>query len=155
MVLLDIYQRLGEAAFGQLLRSISLGRLRTYQLFDRIKTRLHLQKLNSEALKKVAPRAWQRLVEGDETLAQELAQAILISNIEMIKAVLDFLTIPHEDGFFAKEIKASEYLTDGWQQRVYANFEGKFPEAVLVFYVNHLGVEVGEVKEFAAPAARA
>lgn len=153
MVLLDIYLRLGEAAFGQLLRSISLGRLRTYQLFDRVKTRLHLQKLNSEGLKKAAPRAWQRLVDGDDTLGQELSQAILISNIDMIKAVLDFLTIPHEDGFFAKEINAEEYLTEGWQQRVFTHFQGQFPEPVLVFYVNHLGLELAGAAEFVAPAA--
>lgn len=153
MVLLDIYQRLGEAAFGELLRSISLGRLRTYQLFDRVKTRLHLQKLNSENLKKIAPRTWQRLSEGDEALGQELSQAILISNIEMIKAVLDFIGIPHEDGFFAKEIKAEEHLTEGWQQRVFANFQGQYPQAVLVFYVNHLGMELGGATEFVAPAA--
>ena len=35
----------------------------------------------------------------------------------MIKDVLDLLGIPHEDGFFAKDLDASDKLTEGWQQR--------------------------------------
>jgi len=153
MTLPEIYQQLGEPACGELLRSISLGRLRTYQLFDRVKTRLHVNKLNSESLKKIAPRIWQRLNEPDETLAQELAQAILISHLDMIKEVLDFLQIPHEDGFFAKDLQPAEYLTGDWQQRVYAEFQGKHPQALLVFYVNHLAHEVLPGAAFTGPAA--
>jgi hypothetical protein len=153
MTLPEIYQHLGEPACGELLRSISLGRLRTFQLFDRVKTRLHVQKLNSEALRKIAPRTWQRLNEPDEQLAQELAQAILISHLEMIKEVLDYLAIPHEDGFFAKDLKPADYLKDGWQQRVYGHFKGQHPEALLVFYVNHLAHEVLPDAAFTGPAA--
>ena len=36
----------------------------------------------------------------------------------MMRAVLDFLGIPNEDGFFAKDLDAPKYLTEGWQQRV-------------------------------------
>src|SRR5579863_9610636 len=46
MLLCDIFLRLGEDTFQQLVRSISIGRLKTYQLFDRLKTRLHMQKLS-------------------------------------------------------------------------------------------------------------
>ena len=42
MQLCDIFLRLGEDNFQQLVRSISLGKLKTYQMFDSIKTRLHL-----------------------------------------------------------------------------------------------------------------
>ena len=90
MQLSDIFLRLGEQNFEQMLRSVSLGRLRTYQLFDPFKTRLHVQKLNSETLRKVAPRTWQRLQEeGNGTLATELSQAILISHLDMIRTVLE------------------------------------------------------------------
>ena len=151
MPLCDIFLRLGEPACGELLRSVSLGKLRTYQLFDRMKARLHVTKLNSESLKKIAPRVWQRFEEKDETLAQELAQCILISHLDMIKAVLDFLEIPHEDGFFAKDLEPKKYLTDSWQQRVFEKFKGVYPETLLVFYVNHLSHEVLEGAEFTAP----
>lgn len=151
MTLSDLYLRLGEAACGELLRSMSLGRLRTFQLFDRIKTRLHLSKLNAEALKKSGPRVYQRIQEGDTDLATELAQSILVSHLDMIQDVLNFLGIPHEDGFFAKDIDPKPYLTDGWQKRVYEHFDGKYPKALLAFYVNHLALEVLEGADFVAP----
>src|SRR6187402_3050811 len=103
MQVTDIYLGLGPERFEQLLRQISIGRLKTYQLFDRMKTRLHLTKLNSETLRKSAPRVWTRIEERDEEFASEIAQAILISHFDMIKAVLDHLKIPHEDGFFSKD----------------------------------------------------
>ena len=152
MTLPEIYQQLGEPACGELLRSMSLGRLRTYQLFDRVKTRLHVTKLNSETLRKIAPRVWQRLNEPDETLAQELAQAILISHLDMIKDVLNFLGIPHEEGFFAKDTDPRTQLTGNWQQRVYVEFDGKYPRALLGFYVNHLAHEVIPGAEYSGPA---
>src|SRR6266446_9555672 len=101
MQLSDVFLKLGEENFQQLLRQISLGRLKTYQLFDRFKTRLHLTKLNSETLRKAAPRIWTRLQERDDEFASDIAQAILISHMDMIQAVLNHLGIPHEDGFFS------------------------------------------------------
>ena len=152
MTLPEIYQNLGEPACAELLRSMSIGRLRTFQLFDRIKTRLHVTKLNSEALRKVAPRVWQRLNEPDEPLAQELAQAILISHLEMIKDVLNFLGIAHEEGFFAKDTDPRAQLAGNWQQRVYVEFAGKYSQALLGFYVNHLAHEVIPGAEYSGPA---
>src|SRR5258708_4724091 len=103
MELRDIFLRLGEDTFAQLMRTVSLGRLRTYQLFDPFKTRMHLHKLNAETLRKATPRVWARLGEADAAdLAAELAQAILVSHMDMIKAVLDELGVPHDEGFFAK-----------------------------------------------------
>jgi hypothetical protein len=102
MQLSDIFLRLGPDNFEQLLRSISLGRLKTFQMFEPFKTRLHLHKLNAETLRKSAPRQWKRLEEeGNADLATDLAQAILISHMDLVKAVLDELGVPHEDGFFA------------------------------------------------------
>lgn len=151
MQLSEVYVGLGEEALSDLLRSISLGRLKTFQLFERLKYRLHLNKLNSETLRRSAFRLWPRLKEGDEELANELAQAILISHLDMIVAVLNFLEIPHEEGFFAKDLDAKQHLTDGWQQRVYERFKGEYPEKALLFYINHLGWEMTQSNEvFAA-----
>ncbi|MEQ1885968.1 MAG: hypothetical protein ABL967_12970 [Bryobacteraceae bacterium] len=154
MQLPDIFLRLGQETFEQMLRSVSLGKLRTYQMFDPFKTRLHLQKLNTETLRKVAPRTWTRLQEeGNGTLATELSQAILISHLDMIQAVLNFLGVPHQDGFFEKDADLSAYLSDGWQQRAWDQFKGAYPPAALLFYLNHLGWEVAKAEDVFQPAA--
>lgn len=149
----DIFIGLGEPAVAELMRGISLGKLKTYQLFERLKTRLHVTKLNSETLRKSGPRVWERLNQHDDEFATELSQAILICHMDMIQAVLDFLGIPHEEGFFAKDIEGSKYLTEGWQQRVFDHFQGKFPNSLLLLYVNHLGWELLKAEELFAPAA--
>ena len=59
MQLSDIYQGLGDQAFRDMLKAISLGKLRTYQLFERLKVRLRLNKLNTESLTKSSPRQWE------------------------------------------------------------------------------------------------
>ena len=150
----DIYLGLGEDAFRDLLRSVSIGKLKTYQLYELVKARLHVQKLNTEALRKAAPRSWQRLVEHDDEFSGELAQAILVSHLDMIVAILGFLEIPNEEGFFAKDVDASKYLTDGWQDRVYQHFRNRYPDALLLFYINHLAVEVQKAGELYKPAAQ-
>src|SRR5271170_4330240 len=80
MQLSEIFLGQGEPRFTDLLRGISIGKLKTYQLYDRMKVRLHLAKLNSENLRKAAPKFWARLGERDEEFASELAQAILVSS---------------------------------------------------------------------------
>lgn len=152
MQLSDIFLGLGEDFFQQLLRSVSIGRLKTYQLYERVKARMHLQKLNTESLRKSSARSWQRLNEHDEEFATDLAQSILVSHLDLIKAVLDFLGVPHDDGFFAKDLDASTYLKEGWQKTVLDEFQGKFPEAVLLFYINHLGWEVQKAEQVYLPA---
>ncbi len=144
MQLSEIFLGLGEPALAQLLKSISLGKLKTFQLYERIEARLHVRKLNSETLKKSAPYAWQRLSEHDEDFATEISQAILISHMDMIRAVLEELHIPNEDGFFAKDLDAKQYLTEGWQQRVWDRFHDRFPAPLLLFYINHLGWETAK-----------
>jgi hypothetical protein len=155
MQLSDILLGLGEENFRQLLRSIAIGKLKSYQLYDRMKIRLHLAKINSEALRKAAPRLWQRVNEKDEDFVTELGQAVLVSNIDLIRSVLDFLGVPHEDGFFAKDLDPAPYLTEGWEDRVFQEFKDKFPTAVLLFYINHLGWELKKESNLFAPAAGA
>lgn len=143
MQLCEIYQGLGEQTFRELLRSISLGKLKTYQMFERLKIRLRLTKLNSETLTKSVPRNWERIItERDEEFATELSQAILISHLELIIDVLNFLGIPHEEGFFAKDADVSAMLTEGWQQRCWDHFASDKPQAVLALYLNHLASEM-------------
>jgi hypothetical protein len=142
MGLSDIILALGEPAFQQLLRSVSIGKLKTFQLYDRVKLRFHLSKLNSETLRTAAPRLWARVAEHDEEFATDIAQIVLVSHLDMIRDVLDFLAIPHEDGFFAKDLDVSDKLTEGWQQRVFETFREKYPETLVIFYINHLDWEL-------------
>jgi hypothetical protein len=142
MPLTDVFLSLGENGFGSVIHSISIGKLKTYQLYDRLKTRTHLPKLNSESLQKATPRLWTRLSEKDEEYAQDLSQAVLISHLDMIVAVLNFLGIPHEEGFFAKDLDAKPHLTEGWQERVLEKFKDVYPEPLLRFYIAHLAWEL-------------
>ena len=153
MQLSDIFLRMGQIPFAELMRHVSIGRLKTYQLYDRMKTRLHLAKLNSEALRKAAPRIWARLEARDDEFAGELAQAILVSHLEMIKAVLDHLEIPHQDGFFSKDADVAGRLTEGWQQRAWDKFQTAYAAPALLFYINHLGWEMANAQDVFAPAA--
>ncbi|MBK5293009.1 MAG: hypothetical protein JJE04_15225 [Acidobacteriia bacterium] len=152
MQLSDVFVGLGQENLAQLLREVSLGKLKTYQLFDRVKTRLHLAKLNQEHLRKCAPKLWERLGAKDEELASDLSQAVLVSHLDMLVAVLDLLEIPHNEGFFDKDAEIAAKLTTGWQERVYGAFQDRFPKAVLVFYVNHLAHEVAGATEVYRPA---
>src|SRR5919107_2462928 len=154
MQLSDIFVALGEPSFHQLIRTVSIGKLKTYQLYDRVKLRFHLNKLNSETLRKAAPKLWARLAEDDDEFATDIAQIVLVSHLEMIRDVLDLLGIPHEDGFFAKDLDASEKLTEGWQQRVFDAFRTKYNEALLVFYINHLDWELTKTEQVFNPMAQ-
>lgn len=153
MQLSGVFLQLGEDRLPQLLRAVSIGKLKTYQLYERFKTRTHLPKVNTESLRKAAPRFWTRLNEHDEEFATDLSQAILISHMDMITAVLNFLGVPNEEGFFAKDLDARQYLTEGWQSRVYNHFKDEYPQPLLLFYINHLGWELGSAQEAYLPAA--
>jgi hypothetical protein len=153
MQLCDIFLRLGEETFQQNMRSVSIGKLKTYQLFERVKTRFHLSKLNSETLRKASPRLWARLQEHDDEFATDVAQTILVSHLDMIKAVLDQLGVPHEDGFFAKDADVSSYLKEGWQTEIWDKFHATLPAAPLLFYINHLAWEISKAEDVFAPAA--
>jgi hypothetical protein len=153
MQLSGVFLQLGEDRLPLLLRGVSIGKLKTFQLYERFKTRTHLAKVNTENLRKAAPRFWTRLNEQDEEFATDLSQAILISHMDMITAVLNLLGVPNEEGFFAKDLDAKQYLTDGWQTRVWGRFKDEYPQPLLLFYINHLDWELAAAQQAWAPAA--
>ena len=147
MQLSDVYLKLGESGFGELIRGISIGKLKTFQVYEGFKVRAHLAKLNTESLRKATTRFWSRLAGHDEEFARDLGQAVLVSHLDMISTVLDFLGIPNEGGFFAKDIDAKPHLTESWEARVFEKFRGVYPEPLLLFYINHLAWELTEAPE--------
>lgn len=151
----EIFQALGEDGFRQVTGAISISRLKTYQLYETMKARARVPKLNVQNLRKAAPKLWERLAGGDEALADDLAQAVLVSNLDMVVQVLDFLKIPHTDGFFDKDFDASAILPDDWRQKAYDHFKASYPSALLVFYLNHLAWEVTKAQEMFRPAGDA
>jgi hypothetical protein len=152
MQLSEIYLGLGQEEFARMVRGISIGKLKTYQIYEGFKVRAHLAKLNTEALRKATPRFWQRISENDEEFAKELAQALLVSHLDVVIAVLDFLAVPHENGFFAKNLDAKPYFTEGWEDRVLQKFRNTFPDALLIFYINHLRWELLGALQIYRPA---
>ena len=141
MEISEVYQGLGQEAFAQLIRGISIGKLRTYQIYEGFKVRAHLQKVNTESLRKAVPKFWERIRE-DEEFGRDLAQAVLVSHLDLIGAVLDFLGVPHENGFFAKDMDPKPYFTEGWEERVFEKYRTAFSEPLLLFYINHLRWEL-------------
>jgi hypothetical protein len=152
MQLSDIFLALGEAGFTQLLRTVSIGKLKTYQLYERVKFRFHLQKLNAESLRKAAPKLYARIGNRDEEFATDMAQVILVSHLDMIKDALDHLGVPHDDGFFAKDLDPKAYFTEGWQQRAFDHLKSKYPEPLIIFYINHLDWELMKSETIFSPA---
>jgi hypothetical protein len=142
MQISEVYLGLGQDVFARLVRGISIGKLKTFQIYEGFKVRAHLTKVNTEGLRKAVPKLWDRIVGGDEDFAKDLAQAILVSHLDMITAVLDFLGVPHENGFFAKEMDVKPHFTEGWEQRVLEKFRDSYSEPLLLFYVNHLRWEL-------------
>lgn len=153
MQMCGVFRALGPDVFGQLVRGISIGKLRTYQVYERFKLRARLVKLNSEGLRKAAPKFWARIEAGEEEFATDLSQVFLLSHLDMIVDVLNFLNIPNEQGFFDKDLKPDQYLTEGWQGRVFENFSSKYPREVLLFYINHLDWELTKTDQVFLPAA--
>jgi hypothetical protein len=142
MLLSEAFLNLNPDDLAALVRGISMGKLRTYQMFESFKVSARLAKLNTEAVRKALPRFRARLEEGDQDFAKDLAQAILLSHMELIQDVLAFLGIPNENGFFSKDLDASPYLTAGWQRRVWDEFKEKHPRPALLLYINHLAWEL-------------
>ena len=153
MQMCDVYLALGPEVFRQLVRGISIGKLKTYQVYERFKLRAHLVKLNSEALRKAEPRFWARIEAREEDFATDLSQVFLLSHLDMIVDILNFLGIPNEQGFFDKDLKPDQYLTEGWQQRVFEQFAGKYKREILLFYINHLDWELNKTDQVFLPAA--
>lgn len=153
MQISDVYLDMGQEAFGRLIRGISIGKLRTYQIYEGFKVRAHLHKVNTEGLRKSIPKFWERIAAREEDFAKDLAQAVLVSHLDMIVAVLDFLGVPHENGFFAKDMDPKPYFTEGWEDRVNTQFQSQYPGPQLTFYINHLRWELLGAAEPYRPAS--
>ena len=153
MQMCGVYKALGPEVFHHLVRGISIGKLKTYQVYERFKTRARLVKLNSEALRKAEPKFWARIEAGEEDFATDLSQVFLLSHLAMIVDILNFLGIPNEEGFFDKDLKPELYLQEGWQKSVYEKFEEKYPPQILLFYINHLDWELNKTEQVFLPAA--
>ena len=153
MQISDVYLGLGQEDFGQLIRGISIGKLKTFQIYEGFKVRAHLHKVNTDILRKAAPRFWERIAGGDTEFAKDLAQAILVSHLDLIGAVLDFLGVPHESGFFAKDMDPKPFFTEGWENRVVEKFRNTYSEPLLIFYINHLRWELLDAQELFRPAS--
>ncbi len=149
----EVFIALGPDVFHQLVRGISIGKLKTYQVYERFKLRAHLIKLNSESLRKSEPKFWARIQSGEEDFATDLSQVFLVSHLDMIVDVLNFLGIPNEQGFFDKDLKPEQYLTEDWQRRVFDAFAEKYPREILLFYINHLHWELNKTDQVFVPAA--
>jgi hypothetical protein len=74
MQISDVYLALGEEAFGQLIHGISIGRLKTYQMYEGFKVRAHLPKVNTELLRKAVPRFWARASAHEEDFSKDLGR---------------------------------------------------------------------------------
>lgn len=153
MRMCDVYLALGPDVFHHLVRGISIGKLKTYQVYERFKLRARMAKLNSESLRKAEPKFWARIEAGEEDFATDLSQVFLLSHLAMIVDVLNFLGIPNQDGFFDKDLKPEQYLTEGWQGRTFDHFADRYPREVLLFYINHLDWELNKTEQVFVPAA--
>ena len=153
MQMCGVFLALGQDVFGQLVRGISIGKLKTYQAYERFKLRAHMTKLNGEALRKAAPRFWARIESGEEDFATDLSQVFLLSHLDMIVEILNFLGIPNDQGFFDKDLKPEQYLTEGWQERVFNEYSSKYKREILLFYINHLDWELNKTEQVFLPAA--
>ena len=153
MQMCGVFQALGREVFDQLIRGISIGKLKTYQVYERFKLRARLVKLNSESLRKASPKFWSRIEANEEEFATDLSQVFLLSHLDMIVDVLNFLGIPNEQGFFDKDLKPEQYLTEGWQERVFNEFHSKYKREILLFYINHLDWELNKTEQVFLPAA--
>src|SRR5690242_6305080 len=142
MQICSVFMALGPDIFEDLLRHVSMGKLKTFQIYDRFKVRARMPKLNSETLRKAHTKLWSRIEAGEEYFSTDISHVLLISHLDMIIDILNFLNIPHQDGFFEKDLKPEQYLIDGWQQRAYENFREKYPKSTLLFYINHLDWEL-------------
>ena len=142
MLLSEAFLKLSSEEFTSLVRGISIGKLKTYQMYETFKTGARLAKLNTENLRNAIPRFRARLEQNDDEFAKDLAQAMLLTHLDLILAVLEFLGIPNQNGFFAKNLDATQWLTPGWQKRVHEQFHDKFPEPALLLYINHLAWEL-------------
>ena len=58
MDLSAIFLGLGRGPFEELMGGVSMGKLRTFQVYDSFKVHAGMNKLNRERLRKALPRLW-------------------------------------------------------------------------------------------------
>ena len=143
MGLSEVFRTLGKERFEALIEAISIGGLRTYQVYDSFKIRARLTKLNRRGLRNAVPALWERIEADEDELAKELAHGVLISNLAFVAEALDLLEIPHDgNGFFDKQEGLREKLPEDWRKRLWDGFREKYSEAVVLLYINHLSWEL-------------
>jgi hypothetical protein len=148
MTLAEVIRGLGRERFDELLANVSMGALRTYRLFDTFKARAHLLKLSRERLRKSAPKLWERIEAGDEDLARELSQGVLVSHLDFVVEALDRLGIAHDgNGFFDKDADVAGKLVGGWRADLFETFRERYPEALILLYINHLDWELDAIEK--------
>ena len=135
-------ERVGDQAVNIAVRVREMG------AFANIDLPVDIPKLASLASAMVR-KALQAFIEGDA----DLAQSVLVSHLDMIAAALDCLGIPHENGFFAKDIDPKPYFTEGWEERVFGQLKGAYSETILIFYINHLRWELLGAESIYQPVA--
>ncbi len=139
-----MYEALGRERSCALVKSVAMGAIRRFGVYRAIKVRSRLRTLNRQKLRAIAPRLWGRIQAGDTGLARDLSQAVLVSNIPVMVAVLDLLGIKHDgSGFFDKDGDYRDKFTDGWEARVSEHCKGRFDDDLVLLYINHLGWEAG------------
>lgn len=142
MDLAEVYEALGQERVAGSIRTISMGALKTFGVYQSLKVGSRLRKLNRSNLQRAAGRLWQRVADGDTDLGRDLSQAILVSNIPLVTEVLDCLELEHDgNGFFSKDSDHADKLTEGWAERVFAHCKDRFDQDLILLYINYLGWE--------------
>lgn len=148
MDLAEVYEALGQERVAGSIRTISMGALKTFGVYQSLKVGSRLRKLNRSNLQRAAGRLWQRVADGDTDLGRDLSQAILVSNIPLVTEVLDCLELEHDgNGFFSKDSDHADKLTEGWAERVFAHCKDRFDQDLVLLYINYLGWETKALDE--------
>ncbi len=157
MDLVGVFASLGQDRSVRLVETVSISALRTFGVYEAIKVRSRLRKLNRQKLQTASPALWRRITEGDSDLARDLAQAVLVSHIALVAEVLDSLGIEHDgNGFYSKDEDHSGKFKPGWPSTVLGHFGERYPRDVVLLYINYLGWETGVLESpFLGPLGEA
>lgn len=148
MDLAEVYEALGQERVARSIRTVSMGALRTFGVYQAVKVRSRLRKLNRLNLQRAAERLWQRVADGDTDLGRDLSQAVLVSNIPLVTEVLDYLEVGHDgNGFYSKDSDHGDKLSEGWAERTFAHCKDRFDQDLILLYINYLGWEAKALDE--------
>lgn len=148
MDLAEVYEALGQERVVRTARSISMGALKTFGVYQALKVGSRLRKLNRSNLQRAARNLWQRVADGDTDLGRDLSKAVLVSNIPLVIDVLDCLELEHDgNGFFSEDSDHADKLSEGWAEKAFAHCKDRFDQDLLLLYINYLGVETEALDE--------